>query len=96
MVLGAYTTEFDFGTSYKYPFLTPTSLSAWYSSTGIGTPDSNPGGWTVDGTDAGWFDNGTMFEEDYPIFHGVTGQYLIARYLTGGFNSEWSIPTLIP
>jgi len=81
--------------NYEYPTTPPDSADLWYSSTGIGDPDSNPGDWAFDSTVSGFADNGTLWELDTFFSNGDPGQYGIFRFSTGAFTSAWSNSALI-
>lgn len=68
----------------------PTQISVWFSTTGIGDPSTNPADWTLDGTDAHWFDNGSEWEEDYNYNAAGTGNFIIGQMVQGGVSSAFS------
>jgi hypothetical protein len=64
----------------------PDYFVLWYSTTGIGTPDSNPGDWTfLRNSDAD--DGGTYWVSDDTFYMGTFG---IAAYVYLGVQSPWS------
>lgn len=82
-------------TSYDYPSSTPGLLTVYWGTTGVGTPDSNPGGWSLDGTDNSWFDNGTAWEDSYSPNDANPGNYCICKFAIGAGFSGWSNAVLL-
>lgn len=72
----------------------PAVGEVWYSATGVGTPDSNPGAWTNEISVGAVTDGGT----EWYWYWAVTpaNGFAISRYKLGTYTSLWSVVVAYP
>jgi hypothetical protein len=81
---------YEIGDADFYPSVAPTSSQIWKSTTGVGDPTSNPGGWTSLGAGSAAYDGGGLWKSNFGTSGLSVGNFLISRFVYPAGTTPYS------